>query len=159
MNEVKITYPVRRSMRIMMVMVLYEQELFNQKISMKDIFESDKFHELFNYKKLLTKHKDEVYKEQLSIMSVIEKNYDIFKKIIIQYIRDDWSWNRINPVARAILLCASAELWKHDVALIANEYVEISKDLIPDNETYKFINIIIERIGKQYNEFKNSKRN
>ena len=149
--------PVRRMMRIMVVMVVYNYELLNKKIDTKEIFESDIFNEYFDYKKLKIKNYQEIMKEQLQIISLIEKNYEVFKKTICNFVREDWSWERMAPLIRAILLCASVELWKLDIPIVANEYVEITKEFVPDDESYKFVNIIIEKIGKHYHEIKNQK--
>lgn len=152
-------YSVRRLLRMMNVIVLYQFELFNEKINVNYVFENDIYNDIFNYEKLKTKHKENIYKEQINILTNIEKNYLIFKNLINKYTRDDWKWDRINPITRSVLLCAIVEIIKqdNDLAVIANEYIEITKDFIPDNESYKFVNIIIEKIGNEYNEFKKSK--
>lgn len=152
-------YSVRRLMRMMNVIVLYQFELFNEKIDVNYVFEKDIYNNMFNYEKLKTKYKDNVYKEQINVLTNIEKNYLVFKNLINKYTRDDWKWDRINPITRSVLLCAIVEILKqdNDLAVIANEYIEIAKDFIPDNESYKFVNIIIEKIGNEYNEFKKSK--
>ena len=41
--------------------------------------------------------------------------------------------------------------------IVSNEYVEIAKDFIPDDKSYKFVNKIIDNIGKEYDEFKKKK--
>ena len=157
MKKIDNFYSTRRYMRAMLIIVIYEYELLNEKVNLNKIFEDDKFNELFDYSKLKTKHTNEISKEQFTIISVIEKNYDTFKKMISKYIRNDWTWTRINPLSRSILLCASAELWKEDIGLISNEYIELTKDFIPDDETYKFINVIIQKIGEEYEYFKKQK--
>lgn len=148
------TYSIRRLMRIMIVIIIYQYELFDKTIDSEEIFKLDKFNELFNFNVLKTKNISQIQKEQSSILSTIEKNYKVFKKTITNFIRTDWSWSRLNPLVRSILLCASVELWKLDVGIVANEYVQIAKDFIPDDKSYKFINIVIEEIGKKYNVFK-----
>lgn len=148
-------YSIRTNMRAMVVIVVYKYELMNDKVDSKEIFENDIFNDLFNYESLLKNNDlNQIYKKQLSIISSIEKNYDVFKKMITRFIREDWTWDRINPLTRSILLCASVELWKLDIPIVANEYVKIAKDFIPDDESYKFINVVIEQIGKEYNEIK-----
>lgn len=158
MNSGIENYSIRRLMRTMVVMVVYEYELLSENIVANKIFQDDKFNDLFDYKKIRIKNKNQFLNEQLQIILTIEKNYDTFKKMIIKHIRNDWSWSRLDPLIRSMLLCASVELWKLDIGIVTNEYVEIAKDFIPDNESYKFINIIIEKIGREYHEFK-QKRN
>lgn len=140
-----------------MVIIVYTYELFNKKINEKEIFESDIMNEIFNYNVLETSKKNEIFEEQMKRFSNIEKNYETFIKMINKFIRIDWSWTRIDPLIRAILLCASSELWNIDVAIVSNEYVEIAKDFIPDDKSYKFINKIIDNIGKEYEELKKNK--
>ncbi len=140
-----------------MVIIVYTYELFNKKINEKEIFESDIMNEMFNYNVLKTNKKNEIFEEQMKRFSNIEKNYETFIKMINKFIRIDWSWTRIDPLIRAILLCASSELWNIDVAIVSNEYVEIAKDFIPDDKSYKFINKIIDNIGKEYEELKKNK--
>ncbi|MBD5423402.1 MAG: transcription antitermination protein NusB [Mycoplasma sp.] len=154
MNPSNQEYSVRRYMRAMTIIVVYMYELFNKKLNEKEIFELDIFNDLFDYNKLKTKDKNKISQEQARIITTIEKNYDLFKKMIIKYIREDWSWDRLDPLIRAILLCASVELWKLDIGIVSNEYVEITKDFIPDDKSYKFVNKMIDNIGKEYNEFK-----
>lgn len=146
---------IKRKIRMIIVFAIYSYELFNKKILVNEIYENDIFHELFLWKK--NQLNNNSYKHYLKIISVIEKNYITFQKMIKKYIRNDWSWNRIPPLTRSILLSASAELWNVDTALIANEYIDITKDLIPDDATYKFVNAVIDKIGKEYDEFKNQK--
>ena len=148
-----------RLMRIMVIIIVYEYELNNVLINAKKIFEEDKFHDLFDYSKLKKENQNKIFNKQIKIISIIEKNYLLLKSMIIKYIRSDWSWERMSPLVRSILLCASVELWKLDIGIVANEYIEITKDFIPDNESYKFVNKIINEIGKEYKAFKEHKAN
>ena len=151
------TYSNRRYMRIMMVIVVYTYELFNKKVNEKEIFESDLMNEMFDYNVLTTSKRNEIFQQQMKIFANIEKNYEVFIKMINKFIRLDWTWTRMDPLIRAILLCASSELWNVDIGIVSNEYVEIAKDFIPDDKSYKFINKIIDNIGKEYDEFKKKK--
>ncbi len=150
-------YSDRRYMRMMMVIVIYSYELFNEKINEKEIFEKDIMNDLFDYNVLNHKNRESIFKEQMKRFINIEKNYDVFKRMINKYIRSDWTWSRIDPLTRAILLCASSELWNIDLGIVSNEYVSIAKEFIPDDKSYKFINKIIDNIGKEYYEFKKKK--
>ena len=151
------TYSNRRYMRIMMVIVVYTYELFNKKVNGKEIFESDLMNEMFDYNVLTTSKRNEIFQQQMKIFANIEKNYEVFVKMINKFIRLDWTWTRMDPLIRAILLCASSELWNVDIGIVSNEYVEIAKDFIPDDKSYKFVNKIIDNIGKEYDEFKKKK--
>ena len=141
----------------MMVIVVYTYELFNKKVNEKELFESDLMNEMFDYNVLTTSKRNEIFQQQMKIFANIEKNYEVFVKMINKFIRLDWSWTRMDPLIRAILLCASSELWNVDIGIVSNEYVEIAKDFIPDDKSYKFVNKIIDNIGKEYDEKKKKK--
>ena len=141
----------------MMVIVVYTYELFNKKVNEKEIFESDLMNEMFDYNVLTTSKRNEIFQQQMKIFANIEKNYEVFVKMINKFIRLDWTWTRMDPLIRAILLCASSEFRNVDIAIVSNEYVEIAKDFIPDDKSYKFVNKIIVNIGKEYDEFKKKK--
>ena len=53
---------------------------------------------------------------------------------------------------RQILLLACVELQQLDLGIVANEYIEIAKDFIPDSDSYKFINRVIQQIDNLYHE-------
>ena len=150
------TYSPRRTMRMIVVMVVYSYEVLNQKPNVDEIFEKDVFDDLFDYE-VFKKFRTDVQKEQYKIIGTIEKNYDLLVKAIEKYTREDWIWSRMNPLLRAILLCASIELWKLDIGIVTNEYVEITKDFFPESNEYKFVNNVIEKIGRIYHEYKNKK--
>lgn len=133
-------------------MILYQYELTNQVVSVDEIFENDTLNQLFDYKKTFGKNGSEVFKEQIKIMSIIEKNYSKIKQIISKYVREDWTWSRMNPIIRSVLLCAIVELKKLDLGIVTNEYVEITKDFLPNLDDYKFVNKIIQEIGRYFNE-------
>lgn len=158
MNSIVKNYSTRRQMRTMVVLVVYQYELFDLKVNVNKVFEDDLFHDLFDYEEFESQKKNLIYEEQMKIISSIEKNYDLLKKLIAKYIREDWIWNRIDPLIRAILLVACIELWKLDLGIVSNEYVAISKDFIPDDKSYKFINKMIDNIGREYEQYK-TKRN
>lgn len=147
MSEVK-KYSNRRQIRMMWVMMVYKFELLDHKISTEQLFEIDEVMDLFYCKKNNNFH------ELMKVLKIIEKNYDNFKKMISNFIRQDWTWKRISPIIRSILLCASAELWNLDIGIVSNEYTDITKDFIPETTEYRFVNSLIEKIGKKYNEHK-----
>jgi N utilization substance protein B len=86
-------------------------------------------------------------------LTSIEKNHSKFIKTAKLFLDADWTWARIAPLTRAIILCASVELWTLDKKIVLNEYISITKDFIPD-ETYKFINNILDKIGILYEKQK-----
>ncbi|MGL5732513.1 MAG: transcription antitermination factor NusB [Metamycoplasmataceae bacterium] len=130
------TYTKRRVKRMKNVEIIYGYELFDEKIDVDKIFSEENIDD-----------------DQVKLLSVIQKNYDAFIKTAKLFLDDDWTWVRIPPLTRAIILCASAELWTIDKKIVINEYIEITKDYIPD-ETYKFINKILDKIGNVYEQIR-----
>lgn len=133
------TYTKRRIKRMNNVEIIYKYELLDEAINLDKIFAEEN-----------------IDNDQFKTLSAIKKNYDNFTKTAKLFLDDDWTWVRIPPLTRSIILCASAELWTIDKKIIINEYIEISKDYIPD-ETYKFINKILDKIGSVYEHIRNKK--
>ncbi len=140
MNNNNPVYKKRRVQRMNNVDIVYKYELFNELLDVNKIFAEDN-----------------VNNDQLKILISIKKNHNKFIQTAKLFLDDDWTWLRISPLTRAIILCASVELWTLDKKIVINEYVEISKDYIPD-ETYKFVNKILDKIGRLYeqNKLKNN---
>ncbi len=132
MNNKNQNYTKRRIKRMQNVEIVYKYELFNESLNLEKIFVEEN-----------------INNDQLKILTSIQKNYDKFIKTAKLFLDVDWTWARIAPLTRAIILCASVELWTLDKKIAINEYVEITKDFIPD-ETYKFINNILDKIGILY---------
>lgn len=129
-------YTKRRKQRMDNVSIVYRYELFNEKLCLDRIFSEDN-----------------VNNDQLKILTSISKNYESFIKTAKLFLDDTWTWVRISPLTRSIILCASVELWTLDKKIVINEYINITKDFIPD-ETYKFINKILDNIGRVYEKNK-----
>lgn len=131
-------YTKRRKQRMENVSIVYKYELFNEVICLDKIFSEDN-----------------INNDQLKILTSVKKNYKSFVKTAKLFLDIDWTWDRIPPLTRSIILCASVELWTLDKKIVINEYVDITKDFIPD-ETYKFINKILDNIGRVYEQNKKS---
>ncbi|MGL6124925.1 MAG: transcription antitermination protein NusB [Metamycoplasmataceae bacterium] len=130
------TYTKRRTKRMQNVGIIYQYELLSEPIDLDKIFS-----------------KENIDNDQLKILSSVKKNYENFIKTAKLFLDEDWTWVRMPPLTRSIILCASAELWAIDKKIVINEYIEISKDFIPD-ETYKFINKILDKIGSVYDQIR-----
>ena len=159
MNQSKPFYTIRRQMRMILVMLVYKFELNDEKVSTKQIFEENDLELFFVYKFLFKNQAQKIYQEQMKIFQFIENHYEKIQLIIKQFIREDWTWDRINPLLRSLLICACVELRKLDLGIVTNEYVEMAKDFLPDTDEYKFINIVLENIEKFYYEKKIKKSN
>ncbi len=136
MNNKNQNYTKRRIQRMQNVEIVYKYELLDELLNLETIFSEEN-----------------INSDQLKILTSIQKNNDKFIKTAKLFLDSDWTWKRIAPLTRAILLCASVELWTLDKKIVINEYVEITKDFIPD-ETYKFINNILDKIGMLYEKQK-----
>ncbi|AFX74270.1 transcription antitermination protein NusB [Mesomycoplasma hyorhinis] len=118
------------------ISLLYSYELFDNKINTNEIFK--------NY---------DLTKEQIKILEAIEKKYEIFQKLIINFLGSNWSWNRILPLVRAILLLGSFELLVNDNKVVINEMVQMIKDYtLESDKEYKFVNAVLDKINQFYEQ-------
>ncbi len=84
------------------------------------------------------------------IISGTISNIDQIDKVITEHLSANWSFDRINKVALAILRTSAYEiLYQKDVSpkIIIDEAVNIAKNYGTD-DSYKFINAILDKIGK-----------
>ena len=96
----------------------------------------------------------ETAKEERTFASLIISgtisNIDQIDKVITEHLSANWSFDRINKVALAILRTSAYEiLYQKDVSpkIIIDEAVNIAKNYGTD-DSYKFINAILDKIGK-----------
>ncbi len=93
--------------------------------------------------------KDEETFASLIIAGTIDHVSEI-DKVIETYLSDNWSLDRINKVALAILRTASYEiLFQKDIdpKISIDEAVHIAREYGTD-DSYKFINAVLDKIGK-----------
>lgn len=132
----KYPFSKRRIHRMEIISLLYSYELFDNKINTNEIFK--------NY---------DLTKEQIKILEAIEKKYEIFQKLIINFLGSNWSWNRILPLVRAILLLGSFELLVNDNKVVINEMVQMIKDYtLESDKEYKFVNAVLDKINQFYEQ-------
>lgn len=84
------------------------------------------------------------------IISGTISNIDAIDKAISDHLSANWSFERINKVALAILRTSTYEiLYQKDVSpkIVIDEAVNIAKNYGTD-DSYKFINAILDKIGK-----------
>ncbi|QNM93904.1 transcription antitermination protein NusB [Mycoplasma sp. Pen4] len=132
----------RRQARIEIIEVLYKFELLDRQIDVSQIF--DEYPHL--------------NKEQLKKLELIAKNYKFLVKTISSLLNKDWSWKRISPLLRAILLNGAFELYSVDPKIVINESIEITKIYFPkpgvdetptnDSKFYRFVNALLENYFK-----------
>lgn len=132
----------RHQKRMFMVQILYEYELFDKALISNEIFSN---YEIGNFEN--------------KIFTSLEKNYFLIKSMINKLLKKNWSWNRLSPLLRSILLLSSTEIYNIDKPIIIDEYVKLTKDFIP-GDSYKFVNSILENIDDFYEKMKedNKKR-
>lgn len=152
MLSTRSSYSPRRQMRMAMVMLVYQFELNQELISVQTLFESDAAAVLFDYQHSFGPHHQRMYQEQLRLLQVLAKNYLNLRALIMRFVRADWTWMRMSPLVRALLLCACVELKRLDLGIVANEYVAMAKDFIPASSDYRFVNIVIDRVNQFYHE-------
>lgn len=83
----------------------------------------------YNDLTLYFKHnKDFNSEEEKAIYKIIDSQENVELKIK-DHLRKDWSWERINPIEKAILLNGVAEiiLFKNKKAIVINESIELAK--------------------------------
>lgn len=103
--------------RASVVSYIYKFELMGSEFSSVDAFESGDFES-----------------KELKVIEAIEKNYDKLTKTVKQFIKENWQWERIAPLERAILIYGAFELIINDKALVINELVTLTKGYIPGDE-------------------------
>lgn len=120
--------------KINVINLLYQYELFNKPIDLKEIFETG-----------TCSNRDYL------IIEWIAKNYPKLKQLIKKFIVESWTWDRLLPLERAILLFGATELAisKKDKPLIITNLIDITKIINP-NESYKYINKILDKIKDEY---------
>ena len=121
------------------IQYLYKYELLNKEIDTIDAFENYDFN-----------------KSQLKQIEQIKKLYPKLKAMIVKNL-NNWKWERIAPLERSILLFGAFEMMFKSKALVINGMVMISKGFI-DDEKHKFINGILENIGRDYERIKTNKK-
>jgi len=121
------------------IQYLYKYELLNKEIDTIDAFENYNFN-----------------KSQLKQIEQIKKLYPKLRAMIVKNL-NNWKWERIAPLERSILLFGAFEMMFKSKALVINGMVMISKGFI-DDEKHKFINAILENIGRDYERIKTNKK-
>ena len=96
-------------------------------------------------------------RREMNIIESICSKYPRLKKLILKYTKESWSWERIAPLNRALLIYGAYEIYFTDKALIIDVMVTLAKQYSPD-DSYKFINSILDKIGDFYAEIKSSKK-
>lgn len=130
----------RSDKRLKIISYLYFFELMEIPLEAKKAFEED----------LLSS-------SEIKIIENISANYNKYKQLVSRFIVKNWSFERLNPLERAILIWGSFELSINEKNQTIYEIVGLTKDLIPD-DSYKFVNKILDEIGGVYERIKVGKK-
>ncbi len=125
-------------LRSQVINYIYTFELYNKPLDASGDLNSEKLNEV-----------------QIKQIESISKNYTKFKALIEKFIVDGWSWTRLAPLERAILIYGAFELSYIDRALVINEMVILTQGYVP-GDSYKFINSILEKVGDHFDKLKAS---
>lgn len=130
----------RSDKRLKIISYLYFFELMEIPLEAKKAFEED----------LLSS-------SEIKIIENISANYNKYKQLVSRFIVKTWSFERLNPLERAILIWGAFELSINEKNQTIYEIVGLTKDLIPD-DSYKFVNKILDEIGGVYERIKVGKK-
>ncbi|MEA4162436.1 MULTISPECIES: transcription antitermination protein NusB [unclassified Mycoplasma] len=132
----------RREIRLNVIQVLYKYELLNEAIDVPTAVTEFDFVDI----------------EETKRLSLIASNYKFLRKTLSSLLNSDWSWERLSPVVRAIILNGAFELFNNQPKIVFNESVEITKMFFPpaldqsnvtqEESYYKFVNGILENYYK-----------
>lgn len=124
--------------RAKIINYFYHFELFNKPIDNIKAFESGDFSD-----------------KEMKIIENIATNYVKFKTLILKFNKTKWTWERINPYVRAVLIYGTFDFILHDKKLVINELIILTKAYAPD-DSYKLVNGILNEVGKYYEKIKNN---
>ncbi len=130
----------RSSKRARFIEYIYRFELMGEPFSHIEAFESGNFSE-----------------SELRMVEAIEKNYDRYKKLCSAFLNQSWSWDRIAPLEKAILVFGAFELSFGEKKIVIYELVSYAKAFIHQHN-YKFINGVLDKIGAYYEKIKANKK-
>jgi len=136
---------LRGMARFCAVQLVYRAEIMNcspGKIAKEGI------NEAFITEDVAVSEMDRDFFEQL--LKVMEDNLPHIDEVISQNLSDNWKFDRLDNVMKAILRLGTAELlYLKDIHcnVIFNEYIEISKSFFQKNEV-AFINGLLNSVSK-----------
>ncbi|MDC8916212.1 transcription antitermination factor NusB [Metamycoplasma hyosynoviae] len=116
--------------RVKIINFIYKYELLGEKLNSNELFEEE-----------------ELLKNEIVILSQIEGKYELFKKLIVSITKDEWEWERLQPLVRAILIYGIYEMFITEHKVVINEMINIAKIYIPGSE-YKLINKVLDIVSK-----------
>lgn len=75
-------------------------------------------------------------------------NFENFSILLSKYLKKGWTFERLSPMERAILLISTCEILESDLpnTIVINEAVVNAKKFC-DDDTYKFINGVLSNLA------------
>lgn len=140
---------MRRS-RIVALQALYQLHFYDEKKSITDIL-----HELYDIYKEDFTNKDLTniinigFIENLITLTLDKQEQNLL--IIKNYLHNNWKIADISPLLLIIIKLSSTEICTSntDLAVIINEYIEITK-IFGSSKEAKFVNNILQQIANKY---------
>ncbi|TPI01139.1 transcription antitermination factor NusB [Mycoplasma struthionis] len=132
-NKIRFLYKALK-FRINIITIIYQAELFNEKIDSNEIFKNQ-----------------DLSASELKVIEEIALDYDRFIKVSKSLISAEWEWERISPLTRAIIIYGEYEMLHNDKLVVINEMVKITKNYVPNND-YKFVNKVLDMFAKKINK-------
>jgi len=142
----------RRKSRILAFQALYSWDV--SKAPIEDILNFSWLQKDSEIKEGIESEPSETLKDDKTFASLLIAgtidHVDEIDKVIESYLSEDWSLERINKVALAILRTSTYEiLFQKDIdpKISIDEAVHIAREYGTD-DSYKFINAVLDKIGK-----------
>jgi N utilization substance protein B len=133
----------RQKSRLIAVQAIYAKLIDNQQ-NIEDIIDNEISNNLSSDK----------YKGFIRdiVISALD-NEESIELIIKKYLKPHRREEDLQPLIKAILLAAFAEIFKEDTPnkVIVNEYIEVSSNFF-DKKEYGFINAILDKYIKEYHQ-------
>lgn len=136
----KNTHKEKIMLRENVIGYIYSYELLSRELDDIDAYESGMYTEL-----------------ELKYIKGVSKNYEMLKKLILKFTKDNWEWTRMAVLTRSILIYGAFELQFNEKPLVIDVLVQYAKNFAPD-DSYKFINSILDKVGKYYETIKANKK-
>lgn len=128
---------IKSNARKNIIFYLYKMILLNQEINSDQAFETEDFNDY-----------------ELKIIEKISKNWDKLIKIAETHLISTWKWSRLDALEKSILIYGAFEMQINQKAIVINELINFTREYIP-GEKYKYINSILDKIGRDYEIIKN----
>ncbi|MDE5599686.1 MAG: transcription antitermination protein NusB [Ureaplasma sp.] len=85
--------------------------------------------------------------DQIKIIEYFLSNKQAIENLVNKYIKQGWSFERLNTVEQAILYCAISEknVLNTDKNIIIDESIKTAKNFC-DEDSFEFINAVLDKI-------------